>query len=60
MDKDYALYKGEQLLSIGTLEEIAESLDVQKVTLKQYLYPSYQKRSKKVRNTRALVCLSEE
>lgn len=44
--KEYALYKGEDILAIGTLEEIAASLDVAVETLKFYGMPSYLKRIK--------------
>uniref|UniRef100_UPI0035A13ADB hypothetical protein n=1 Tax=Jeotgalibaca porci TaxID=1868793 RepID=UPI0035A13ADB len=44
--KEYALYKGEDILAIGTLEEIAASLDVAVETVKFYGMPSYLKRIK--------------
>lgn len=57
--KEYALYKGEQILAIGTLEEIAASLDVAVETVKFYGMPSYLKRTKG-NKARELVELEEE
>ena len=44
--KEYALYKGEDILAIGTLKEIAASIDVAVETVKFYGMPSYLKRIK--------------
>lgn len=61
MEKEYALYKGEDLLSVGTLDEIAEKMGSKRVTIRQYLFPAYQRRyekkNKSERNTRVLVRL---
>lgn len=58
--KEYALYKGETLQSIGTLQEIAEKMNISVKALSYYRYPSYQKRAKRVTNRRILVPLDEE
>lgn len=61
-DKEYALYKGEELLRIGTLEEIAEAENVQIKTIQFYMTPTYKKRIEKrknARNYREVVCLGE-
>ena len=57
--KKYALYKGENILAIGTLEEIAASLDVAVETVKFYGMLSYLKRTKG-NKARELVELEEE
>mgnify|MGYP001420577242 CR=1 FL=1 len=44
--KEYAIYKGEEILAIGTLQEIAASLCVEIETVKFYGMPSYLKRVK--------------
>lgn len=44
---EFALYKGEDLIEIGTIEELAELLNVKKETIKFYGYKSYMKRAKK-------------
>ncbi len=61
--EEYALYKGEELLMIGTLEEIAVARGVQLNTIKFYLTPTYQRRiakRKKPRNYLELVKLDDD
>lgn len=61
--KEYAVYKGEELLAIGTAEECAEVLGVQRDTILFYTYPTYQRRLKKRKasdNVRHVVELTEE
>ncbi len=61
-DKEYALYRGEDLLRIGTLKEIAEVENVQVKTIQFYMTPTYKKRvskRKNARNYREVVCLDE-
>ena len=53
--KEYAMYKGEECLGIGTLIQLARDLNVQYRTLKFYLTPTYKKRSSKGKNRRELV-----
>ena len=57
--KEYALYKGENLLIIGTLKEIAKNQCVKEKTILFYKTPTYLKRRKKSRtgNYKILVCL---
>ncbi|NBI05791.1 hypothetical protein [Senegalia massiliensis] len=47
MKKEYALYKGENLLAIGTIEEIANEMGVQKNTMAYYKTQAYQNRLKR-------------
>lgn len=56
--REYALYKGENLIGMGTLKELANQKGVQLETIKFYLTPTYQRRlakRKKVRNALELV-----
>lgn len=46
MKKQYAVYRGDDLLAIGTAEEIAEKLGIKKETVYFYASPSYKKRGK--------------
>lgn len=62
MRKEYALYKGEELLHIGTIAEIAEKEEVKRDTIKFYGTPTYRRRinkRKNARNYRTVVCLDE-
>lgn len=43
--KVYALYKGEELLDIGTIRELAEKFGVKTKTLYYYRTPTYLKRT---------------
>lgn len=43
--KEYALYKGEELLAIGTKREIAEQLGVSASTIGYYGTPVYARRT---------------
>lgn len=55
---EYAMYKGEELLYIGTLEEIAKERGVLKDTIKFYTTPTYQRRITKRKNPRNYIMLT--
>lgn len=42
--REYALYKGDDLLAIGTLEELAETLGVTPNTIYYYSMSAYQRK----------------
>lgn len=42
--KDYALYRGDDLLMVGTVEEIARYLGIKPKSVYFLSYPSYHKR----------------
>lgn len=54
-NKEYALYKGEECISIGTIYEIAKETNVKVETIRFYKTPTYKKRCKKGKNRRVLV-----
>lgn len=43
--KEYALYKGEELLGMGTIRELAERFNVKITTLYYYRTPTYLRRT---------------
>lgn len=45
-NKEYALYKGDEILAIGTIEEIAKKMKVDYRTIKFYTTKTWKKRSK--------------
>ena len=49
---EYAVYKGDTLLAIGTAVECAEELNVLPDTIKFYTTPTYQRRLAKRKNPR--------
>ncbi|SBO18628.1 hypothetical protein [Carnobacterium divergens] len=51
---EYAVYKGDELLGIGTAKELAEILKVKVETIKFYSTASYQKRIKKENHNRLI------
>ena len=59
---EYALYKGENLLAIGTERQLARELCVKVETIKFYKSPAYQrrleKRKKRGENCRVIVELN--
>lgn len=57
--KEYALYKGEECLAIGTIKEIAEKLKIKEDTVKFYGMKSYKERTTE-KNRRLIVLESEE
>lgn len=51
---EYAVYKGDELLGVGTAKELAERLKVKVETIKFYSTASYQKRIKKENHNRLI------
>lgn len=60
MAKGYALYKGEKLLTIGTVKEIAKEMGVSGTTIRKYKNPSYIERTKDSSSAMRLVELRKE
>ena len=50
--KEYAFYKGEEILGIGTIKEIAEELNVLPSTIKYYGTNAYRNKLAEGRNLR--------
>jgi DNA-binding CsgD family transcriptional regulator len=57
MRYEYALYKGDELLAIGTVREIADQVGVTEKTVIHYGTPTYKKRTSE--NARRLVRLEK-
>lgn len=64
MNKEYALYKGEEILSIGTIKDIAKEMGVQEQTIIYYRTQAYQNRLKRRNalngNVRTLILLEDD
>lgn len=62
--REYALYKGDEILSIGTIPEIAKELGVKRDTVAYYKTQAYQNRLKRRNalngNVRILIPLDDE
>ena len=52
--KEYALYKGDKLLAIGTKKEIANQLGVKISTIDFYAHKSYAKRTSEEKGRRLI------
>lgn len=59
LETEYALYKGDELLSVGTLEEISYQMGVSEDSLSFYGSPSYARRTSET-NGRRLVKLEHD
>ncbi|KGR89418.1 hypothetical protein [Lysinibacillus odysseyi] len=58
--KEYAVYKGDELLGIGTAEELAEKFNVRPQTIRFWSAPSYQKRGTGERGGYKIAILLED
>lgn len=58
-EREYALYKGDELLGIGTARELAKQFNVSIATIHYYSTPTYKKRTNPAK-ARRLVLLEEE
>ena len=57
--KEYALYKGDELLYIGTMYQLMEKYNIKENTFRFYMTPTYKKRLKDGDKKRRLICVSE-
>lgn len=59
MAKEFALYKGEEFITVGTIEEIAKTEGVKKETIKFYGTRSYRDRleNRKTKQAKVLIPL---
>lgn len=58
--KEYALYKGDELLCIGTVPEIAKKMGIKEMSLRFLASPTYMKRIERAKAPRVLVRLDED
>lgn len=54
MATEYALYKGDELLSVGTIKELAKQFNVGERTILFYMTPTYQKRTSERKGRRLI------
>lgn len=59
--KEYALYKGDKFLDIGTIKDLAERFNVLPSTMRYYMSDAYKRRSKNdYNNKRILIPLDKD
>lgn len=56
MNKDYALYKGDELLGIGTLEALSKEFGIKIKSLLFFKTPTYKKRTSERKGKRLIKC----
>ena len=56
MNKEYALYKGDELLGFGTLNELSKQFGIKIKSLLFYQTPSYHKRTSEKKGKRLIKC----
>lgn len=54
--KIYALYKGEEMLDMGTAQEIADRRGVKPESILYYMSPAYKRKGEKSKNPRERLC----
>lgn len=57
--KEYALYKGDNLLAFGTIKEIAQKLGIKPLSVRHYAFNSYKKRIKNLDKARILIKIED-
>jgi hypothetical protein len=58
MTQEYAFYKGEELLLIGTINEIAKARSVKRETINFYTTPTYTRRIAKRKHPRNYITVT--
>lgn len=56
---EYALYKGDEFIDIGTLEELAKKLNVSTKTIRYYKTPAYKRKGKEDANRKVLIRIDD-
>lgn len=57
--KEYAVYKGESLICIGTMLECAQHMGVLPETVRYYMTPAYQRKLAKRKKARNYITVTE-
>ena len=60
MKKEYALYKGDNFITLGTIPEIAKKLEVTPQTIYFYKTPAYKKRKRNGKDYLELVEIEKD
>lgn len=58
--KEYALYRGEEILCIGTVDEIAEKQGIRPETIYFYTTPAHQKRRANSKNAMIAIEIEDD
>jgi hypothetical protein len=58
--QEYALYKGDEFIDLGTIKELAERLGVNPKTILYYQTPAYKSKSKDNINRKILIKIERD
>lgn len=58
--QEYALYKGDEFIDLGTIEELAERMGVAPKTIRHYQTPTYKKKGKDDFNRKVLIKIERD
>lgn len=58
--QEYALYKGDEFIDLGTIEELAERMGVAPNTIRYYQTTIYKKRGKDDSNRKVLIKIERD
>lgn len=58
--QEYALYKGDEFIDLGTIEELAERMGVAPKTIRHYQTPAYKKKGKDDFNRKVLIKIERD
>lgn len=58
--QEYALYKGDEFIDLGTIEELAERMGVTPKTIRYYQTPNYKKKGKDDSNRKVLIKIERD
>lgn len=56
-NREYAVYKGDDLLAIGTVSELAKALDIKESTVKWYLSPKNNRLAKETPTSKVFILI---
>ena len=58
--QEYALYKGDEFIDLGTIEEIAKRLKVAPKTVRYFSTPAYKRKGKNDKNRKVLIKIGSD
>ena len=57
---NYALYRGDEFITVGTVKELAEFMGVKEASIRFWSYPSYLNRIKSYEHSIRVIKIEEE
>lgn len=57
---EYALYRGDEFLDLGTVKYLAEKLNIQEGTIRLFATPSYRKKTEKSESPMIVIRIEDD